>query len=79
MAELLHIRKVRQKLHALGCTCEKAHGSKWHVRHESEQGVTTFYIEVTHGGRTKRDLVPRGYYRKIQNKLGISRAQWDAL
>ena len=79
MAELLHIREVRRKLGALGCTCDEAGGSRWRVRHESAQGVTTFYVEVTHGGRTRRDLVPRGYYRKIQNKLGISRAEWEAI
>ena len=74
----LPIRSVRKKLKALGCTCEKVGASSWIVRREMSDEVITFKIEVEHGKYTKRDEVNPFYFKKIRNKLGITKDEWES-
>ena len=71
-----HIRNVRKKLKAFGCTCEHDDASKYLIDQPSTD-VVPFYIEVSHGKNVRRDEVHRAYIQKIRRKLGISRKQWD--
>ncbi len=70
------LRDVLRKLGTLGCTYEQRPG-KWKVTRIVGGRKRVAHFETTHGRRTRRDLVPEVYCRKLRLKLGISRGDWD--
>jgi hypothetical protein len=72
----IHIREASKKLARLGWLATHDRASRWKVSDKSG-AAASFYIEVTHGRKTERDMVVPRYQRSIQRKLGISRQEWE--
>lgn len=75
----LPLRTVQKKLRTLGCTCVSDGASRYKVCKETAGETIVFWIEISHGKRTKRGQIDQRNCRKICNKLGITKNEWDAI